>query len=124
VRDADRVDTPSTVEMAEATVREMRVRFTGADCFKGPVEVRAYGRLIGHWFPPGTLPAGIAPSRSSAAADRERQPDPRLLPMRPGSLKRQPAPTTPTGSVLSEKQRQRDEWLRKMSRSTRKGSGY
>ena len=45
------------------TVRAMRVRFTGAEAFRSPVQARAYGSARGsHWFPAGTLPAGIAPS--------------------------------------------------------------
>jgi len=118
------IDGVSIVEVTEVGVREFRVRFTGADSYRKAVEVRAYGRLIGHWFPAGALPAAVSPRPPVRATDDLRQHDPRLYPLRPGSLKRQPAPTAPDGSPLSQRQQQRDEWLRKISRTRTRGTGY
>jgi hypothetical protein len=43
--------------MRTVTVREFRERFTGEDAYDEPVEVKAYGRLRGTWYPPGSEPA-------------------------------------------------------------------
>jgi len=118
------VDTPSIVEVTEATVREFRVKFTGADSYKAPVEVLAYGRLIGHWFPAGSLPPRISPRRPVPAKDGDRPGDPGVQSLRSGYRRQRPASSTPTAPSISEKQRQRDEWLRKLNSSRTKGSGY
>lgn len=118
------VDTASIVEVTEVTVREFRVKFSGADAYKGPVEVRAYGRLIGHWFPQGSLPSTVSPRTPPRAEDGNGELGHGLPGMRPGGYRRRKAPTPSPVASLSDRQRQRDEWLRKMTRNSTKGSGY
>src|SRR5688500_11796605 len=110
------VDTPRIVKVERQTVRAMRVRFTGADAFKTPVEVRAYGSLIGHWFPAGTLPSCVAPSSDDRDQERPRQARPRVRAVQPGPDDFRPAQGTRPQPTPSELQAHRDALLRRINR--------
>lgn len=122
----DNVDTPPTVELEvdEVSVRDFRLRFSGADAYTVPVEVTAYGRSKGYFFPPGTLPACIAPRRRGYAHERRGLPNQGVPTLPARRDPNGPSPTTREATSLSEKQQQRDAWLRKISRSRVTGSGY
>lgn len=114
------------VVYADVTVRDFRGRFTGAEAYKGPVEVKAYGRLVGTWFPVGTLPAAVSPLRPRSPDVSPGISDPRLLAtgLSPEGDRIRPTRTTPAGAALSPRQQQRDSWLRGISKKKVNGSGY
>ena len=122
------VDNPAArtiVELTEVGVRQFRLRFTGADSYKGPIQVRAYGRLVGYWFPPGSLPAAVAPRYPSNGDDRYRDDDPDLPRVWPRGHSHRKAPPPPPPSTLPDRRAKRAAWLAQLTRGGNiSGSGY
>jgi hypothetical protein len=100
----------------EVGVREFRLQFTGAEAYGMPVEVKAYGRLIGHWFPAGTLPPAVAPGGPALHLERPGRDaaDVRRLRSK-ADVDRSPRPPAASPPVPARHQ-QRESWLRAVRR--------